>query len=151
MKREIKHMYGRRRRECRWNCQPLSCAWLFATAWTVAHQAPLSMGFSRQEYWSGLPFPYPGDLPNPEIKPGSPALQANCLPSEPPGKSQRMKTTPLKGIMLTHSTVLPGGIVPVVWDDKWVWMRTVAGGIDCVGTWGGAFALRVREDENTED
>ena len=46
-----------------------------ATAWTVAHQAPLSVGFSRQEYWSGLPFPPPGDLPDPEIKPGSPALQ----------------------------------------------------------------------------
>ena len=48
---------------------------MFATPWTVAHQAPLSMGFSRREYWSGLPFPSPGDLPNPEIEPGSPALQ----------------------------------------------------------------------------
>ena len=48
-----------------------------ATPWTVACQAPLSMGFSRQEYWSGLPFPSPGDLPNPGIKPGSPALQAD--------------------------------------------------------------------------
>ena len=57
--------------------------------WTVAHQAPLSMGFSRQEYWSGLPFPSPGDLPNPGIKPGSPALQADPLPSEPPGKPSR--------------------------------------------------------------
>ena len=46
----------------------------FATPWTVAYQAPLSMGFSRQEYWSGLPFPSPGDLPDPGIKPGSPAL-----------------------------------------------------------------------------
>ena len=59
---------------------------LFATPWTVAHQAPLSMGFSRQEYWSGLPFPSPGDLPNPGIKPRSPALQTDALPSEPPGK-----------------------------------------------------------------
>ena len=50
-----------------------------ATPWTVAHQAPLSMGFSRQEYWSGLPFPSPGDLPNPGIEPGSPALQADAL------------------------------------------------------------------------
>ena len=49
-------------------------------------QAPLSMGFSRQECWSGLPFPSPGDLPNPGIEPGSPALQADALPSEPPGK-----------------------------------------------------------------
>ena len=53
---------------------------------TVAHQAPLFMGFSRQEYWSGLPFPSPGELPNPGIKPRSPALQAAALTSEPPGK-----------------------------------------------------------------
>ena len=53
------------------------------TPWTVALQAPLSMGFPRQEYWSGLPFPSPGDLPDPGIEPGSPALQAVSLPSEP--------------------------------------------------------------------
>ena len=64
----------------------LSRVRLFATPWTVAYQAPLSMGFSRQECWSGLPFPSPGDLPDPGIKPGSPALQADVLPSEPPGK-----------------------------------------------------------------
>ena len=60
----------------------LSRVQLFATPWTVAYQAPLSMGFSRQEYWSGLPFPSPGDLPNPGIEPRSPALQADALPSE---------------------------------------------------------------------
>ena len=54
---------------------------LFVTPWTVAHQAPLSTEFSRQEYWSGLPFPTPGDLP----KPGSPTLEADTLTSEPPG------------------------------------------------------------------
>ena len=64
----------------------LSHVRLFATPWTVAHQAPLSMGFSRQEYWSGLPFPSPGDLPNPGIKPRCPSLQADALTSEPPGK-----------------------------------------------------------------
>ena len=64
----------------------LSHVRLFATPWTVAHQAPTSMEFSRQEYWSGLPFPSPGDLANPGIKPGSPTLRANTLPSEPPGK-----------------------------------------------------------------
>ena len=64
----------------------LSCVRLFATLWTAAHQAPPSMGFSRQEYWSGLPFPSPGDLPNPGIKPRSPTLQADALTSEPPGK-----------------------------------------------------------------
>ena len=52
----------------------LSHVWLFATPWTVAYQAPQTMGFSRQEYWSGLPFPSPGDLPHPGIKPWSPAL-----------------------------------------------------------------------------
>ena len=64
----------------------LSRVWLFATLWTVAHQTPPSMGFSRQEYWNGLPFPSPGDLPDPGIKPRSPALQADALTSEPPGK-----------------------------------------------------------------
>ena len=61
----------------------LSRVRLFSTPWTVAYQAPWSMGFSRQEYWSGLPFPSPGDLPNPGIEPGSPALQTDALPSEP--------------------------------------------------------------------
>ena len=53
------------------------------TPWTVVHQAPLSMGFSRQKYWSGLPFPSPGDLPDLGIEPGSPALEADALTSEP--------------------------------------------------------------------
>ena len=58
---------------------------LLATPWIVAYQAPLSTVFSRQDYWSGLPFPPPGDLPNPGIKPWSPTLQADSLLSEPPG------------------------------------------------------------------
>ena len=57
------------------------------TPWTVAHQASLSMDFSRQEYWSGLSFPFPGDLPNPGIKPGSPTLQKDSLPPELQGSS----------------------------------------------------------------
>ena len=65
----------------------LSRVQLFVTPWTVAYHTPLSMGFSQQEYWSGLPFPFPEDLPDPGIKPRSPALQADALPSEPPGKS----------------------------------------------------------------
>ena len=64
----------------------LSRVRLFAAPQTVAHQAPPSMGFSRQEYWSGLPFPSSGDLPYPGIEPRSPALQAHALTSEPPGK-----------------------------------------------------------------
>ena len=63
----------------------LSRVRLFVTPWTVGHQAPPSMGFSRQEYWSGLPFPSPGDLPGPGIEPGSPALWADALLSDPPG------------------------------------------------------------------
>ena len=65
--------------------ESLSHVQLFVTPWTVAYQALPSMGFSRQEYWSGLPFPSPGDLPNPGIEPGSPTLQADTLTSEPPG------------------------------------------------------------------
>ena len=68
------------------------CAWslsrvlFFATPWTTAHRAALFVEFFTQEYWSGLPFPTPGDLPSPGIEPGSPALQADALLSEPPGK-----------------------------------------------------------------
>ena len=69
----------------------LSRVQLFATPWTIACQAPPSMGFSKHEYWSGLPFPSPGDLPNPGIKPRSPALQTGALPSEPPGKPKFYK------------------------------------------------------------
>ena len=59
------------------NCLPLSCVQLFVTPWTAACQTPLSMEFSREEYWSGLPFPSPGDLPHPGTEPESPALQAD--------------------------------------------------------------------------
>ena len=62
----------------------LSCVQLFAPPWTVAHQLPLSIEFSRQEYWSGLPFPIAGDLPDPGTEPGSPTMQT--LQFEPPGK-----------------------------------------------------------------
>ena len=67
----------------------LSCVRLFATPWTVAYQAPPFMGFSRQEYWSGLPFHSPGDLPDPGIEPRSPAFQADASTSEPPGKPKK--------------------------------------------------------------
>ena len=78
---------------------PLSCVRLFATPWTVALQAPLSMGFSRPEYWSGLPFPPPGDLPDPEIKPHLLRLlhcQGNSLPLAPSGKPQMSLVPPEK-------------------------------------------------------
>ena len=76
----------------------LSRVRLFATPWTVAHQAPPSMGFSRQEYWSGLPFPSPGDLPNPGIEPRSPALQADAL------TTYREKDTSISQV---HIAVIP--------------------------------------------
>ena len=66
------------------SCQVMSDS--FATLWTVAHQAPLPMGFSRQEYWSGLPFPSPGDLPDPGIETMSPTLSGRFFTAEPPGK-----------------------------------------------------------------
>ena len=69
----------------------LSCVQLFVTPWTVASPASPSMGFSRQEYWSGLPFPSPVDLPDTGIEPGSPTLEADTLTSEPPGKPYYIK------------------------------------------------------------
>ena len=75
----------------------LSHVQLFVTPWTEAHQAPPSMGFSRQEYWSGLSFPSPGDLPNPGIKPGSPVLQTDALTS---GSSLLWSLLPVGGVGL---------------------------------------------------
>ena len=73
------------KKERKWSLSVLSDS---ATPWTVVHQAPPSMEFSRHEYWSRLSFPSPGDLPDPGIKPRSPTLQADILPSDPPGKPQ---------------------------------------------------------------
>ena len=72
--------------------------------WALALKAPLSVGFSTQEYWSGLPRPPPGDLPNPGIEPGSPVLQADSLPSEPPGKPLGVDT--IQFIAVTYLWVL---------------------------------------------
>ena len=76
-------------------CDPMDC---------VAHQAPLSIGFPRQEYWSGLPSPSPGDLPDPGLKPGSPALQADSLLSEPPRKASVQMNT-VKDLPDSHSAI----------------------------------------------
>ena len=87
-----------------------SRVWLFSTLWTVACQAPLSMRFSRQEYWSGLPFPSPGDLPG--IEPGSPALQAGSLPLVPFGKPM----PPLLYINWPYMNKLISGIsIPLIY------------------------------------
>ena len=72
----------------------LSLVRLFATPWVVAYQAPMSMGFSRQEYWSGLPFPSPGYLPDPGIEPRSATLEADTLTSEPPREAHYHIMTP---------------------------------------------------------
>ena len=71
--------------KCESESEVLSPIWLCVTLWTVAYHAPPTMGFSRQEYWSGLPFPSPGDLPDHGIEPGPPSLEADALTSEPPG------------------------------------------------------------------
>ena len=76
----------------------LSRVRLFAIRWTVAYQPPSSMGFSTQEYWSGLPFPSPGDLPDPGIEPKSPTLRADALTCEPPGKSKWYQKRLVNGI-----------------------------------------------------
>ena len=73
-------------------CKLLSRVWISATPWTVVHQAPLSMEFSKQEYWSGLPFLSPGYLTDPGIEPSSPALQADSSPSGPLGKPYQLRT-----------------------------------------------------------
>ena len=78
------------------HAQSLSRVRLSVTPWTVALQAPLSMGFSRQEYWSEWPFPSPGDLPDPGVESGSSALQVASLPSELPGKSLKR---PYQGLL----------------------------------------------------
>ena len=82
---------GREKWKWKWN---RSVVRLFAIPWIVAYQSPQSMEFSRQEYWSGLPFPSPGDLPNPGIEPWSLAMQADALPSEPPGKPRSEERCP---------------------------------------------------------
>ena len=76
----------------------LSHVRFFATPWSVAYQASPSMGFSRQEYWIGLPFPSPGDLPDPGVEHRSPALEADALSSEPPGKGDLLKDLPLSSL-----------------------------------------------------
>ena len=101
----------------------LSHVQLFAIPWTAALQAPLSMAFSRQECWSGVPFPSPGDLPNPEVKPGSLALQADSLPSEPPGKLRGLIISPEAPATFLGAVVFPD-MIPCtlsIVNSIWVW------------------------------
>ena len=105
----------------------LSRVRLFSTPWTVANQAPPSTGFSRQEYWNGSPFPSPGDLPDPGIEPGSPTLQADSLPSEPPGKlSHFISQSHLEDACDTKITlsVLTDNLPVIIWNPTQVTCRT---------------------------
>ena len=100
---ELEEPILQKRAHCpKWNgeVQSLSRVQLSATPWTVAHQAPLSMGFCRQEYWSGSPFPSSGDLPDPGIEPRSPTLQADALTSEPPGKLSTILYYPKQSLQI---------------------------------------------------
>ena len=85
----------------------LSRVWVIVTPWTIVCQGPLSMELSRQEYWSGLPFCSLGDLPDPGIKPGFPALQTDSLPSEPPGKPACLS-------MITSERVPPSQLFSII-------------------------------------
>ena len=96
----------------------LSRVRLFATPWTVAYQAPPSMGFSRQEYWSGLPFPSPGDLPDPGIESRSPAFQADALTSEPPGKPRPTYFYQSHGLIYSSNKRFLSGHI---FSDSWVY------------------------------
>ena len=103
----------------------LSCVQLFATPWTVTYQAPLSMGFYRQEYWSGLPFPSPGDLPNPGIEPWSPALQADTLPSEPSYHSSKASILWCSAffiVQLSHQYMTTGKTIALT---RWTFVSNV--------------------------
>ena len=90
-------------------CVLLSHVRFFVTPWSIAHQAPLSMGFSREKYWNGLPFPSPGDLPDPGIEPRSPALKADSFPSEPPGNPILCWVLPKNNYSLFSSNICSQG------------------------------------------
>ena len=124
--------------------ESLSRIWLFATPWLVAHQASLSMGLSRQEYWSQLPFPYPEDLSDPGIEPVSSELQVDSLQSEPPGKPSRKATeTQLKTVRVY--TVSAQGcshfplplMLPRSWGNPWELVSSLPDEDDliCNGAW----------------
>ena len=112
-------------RKERKNVKSLSRVRLLAILWTVAYQAPPSMGFSRREYWSGLPFPIPGNLPDPGIEPGSPTLQVDALISEPPGKQNYTKKIFMTQI--NHDGVITHLEPDVLECDevKWAWKASL--------------------------
>ena len=103
--------------------------WLFATPWTVAHKAPLSVEFPRQEYWSGLPFPSPGDIPDPGIEPESPTLQAWSLPLSHLGSTYRVQAPALSsGQFCPNYSRTPSYI--------WLGFSGAYAVLRCVSAWG---------------
>ena len=118
----------------------LSRVWLFVILWTVAYQAPPSMGFSRQEYWSGLLVPSPGDLSNPGIEPRSPALQADALTSEPPGKPKKQRHDFTNKGPSSQSYVLSSSHV---WMWEWTIRKAECRNIDAFERWYWRRLLRV--------
>ena len=97
----------------------------FTTPQTAAHQAPLSMGFPRQKYWSGLPFPSPGDLLDPGIEPATPALAGRFFTTEPPGKSnagvtQDNSALPTRGPLYDTSIPQPSAVISQLLSDQWL-------------------------------
>ena len=111
--------------------QWLSRVWLLATPWTAAHQAPLSMGFSRQEYWSGLPFPPPGDLSDPGLETVSAALQADSLPLSHQGSPAFSFYTP--------PFLFPTFSFPSVWSEDLLWRISWLLGVPPLDTESGAW------------
>ena len=105
---------------CRCDSRPVGRVRLFATPWAVARQAPLSMEFSRQEYWSGSPFPSPGDLSTPGIQPGSLALQADSLPSERPGELTPPQEALRSSVWLSPPVLAVGPVTPCA--GRWSWL-----------------------------
>ena len=120
------------------------------TPWIIAYQAPLSMGFPRQEYWSGLPFPSPGDLPGPGIEPRSPTLQTDALPSEPPGNlyctcfQKEFEVAKVIFLPSEHSNhvfspfFLSFTLWPGLNKQSWLWDSSLPAKKKIFGSWGGS-------------
>ena len=104
--------------EVKVNMLVIQCAWLLVAPWTVAHQLPLSVGFSRQEYWNGLPFSSPGNLPDPGIKPRSLTLQADSLPSEPRVTTLKVTEEDLNPALTLTCALLQFTTKAKVWTNK---------------------------------
>jgi len=137
-----------------WMLSHFSHVWLFVTPWIVACQVPLPMGFFRQEYWSGFPGPPPGDLPDPEMEPTSPALQADSLPTKPSGKLHAIGLeleisvwthALLNRYIWMHICILATSCEELThWKRLWCWEGLGAGGEGDARGWDGWMASLTR-------